>query len=149
MTESKSALYREAILEHSRRPRNQGRLERPDARAAAHNPLCGDELEMTLALAEGNIRELRFVARGCSIVMASASLMSEAVAGLATERAQALGDAFRELLDGSRDDLPEELASLAPLKVVRERPSRIRCALLPWEALGGCLSGGRCGGLGC
>ena len=140
MTESKSALYREAILEHSRHPRNQGRLEAPDARAVAHNPLCGDELEMMLALAEGNIRELRYLARGCSIVIASASLMSEAVTGQATARAAQWGRTFRAVLEGRAEALPEELAACAPLEAVRQRPSRIRCALLPWEALADCLS---------
>ena len=153
MTENKSALYREAILEHSRHPQNQGRLPEPDARAAASNPLCGDELELMLALADGHIRDMRYLARGCSIVLASASLMTSSLlapavmdataAGLPPERARALGEAFRAMMDGGREDLPHELASLNSLAAVRQRPSRIRCALLPWEALESCLAQGQ------
>ena len=43
-------LYRDVILDHNRSPRNFGRLEPADATAVGHNPLCGDQLDVTLRL---------------------------------------------------------------------------------------------------
>ncbi len=134
-----SAFYREQILEHARHPRNSGRLDPADARAAVTNALCGDELEVTLNLSRGSIRELRFLVRGCSIAQASASMLSELLAGVELARLGELGRAFRAMMqDGAV--LPPALATLAPLAAVRQHRSRVRCALLPWEALEACVA---------
>lgn len=145
MADEKSAFYREALLEHAKRPRYQGRLEAPQFSASASNPLCGDELEITLRLAEGKIEALGFTVRGCMIVQAAASMISEAVAGISLETAHRLGAQFREAMEAPREAmeapreaLPEGLESLQPLTVVRQHRSRIRCALLPWDALEAC-----------
>ena len=74
-------LYRDVILDHNRSPRNFGRLEPADAAAVGHNPLCGDALSLTLRLDGERLSELRFNGQGCAISVASASLMTEAVAG--------------------------------------------------------------------
>ena len=68
------SIYRDQLLEHARHPKNSGRLESPDLRASAYNPLCGDELELTLALSEGTIQDCKTQVRGCSICQASASM---------------------------------------------------------------------------
>ena len=149
MSESKAGLYREAILDHARNPRNSGQVEQPTRRARADNPLCGDELELTVRLAGGALREVKLQARGCAIVQAAASMMSEAIVGLPHGEALALGRAFRDLMqdgrdgneavaatpDGPPDALPAALEGLRPLLEVRRHRSRIACALLPWKAL--------------
>ena len=129
MTEEKSCLYREALLEHARKPRNAGRVENPALTARASNPLCGDELELTAALQNGTVAEIRFRVRGCAIVTAAASLMSEAVHG------RELGRAFQEVMEGDGAALPAELSSPSPLLEVKKHRSRLTCALLPWQAL--------------
>lgn len=148
----KSALYREALLEHARHPKHHGRLAEPQFTASASNPLCGDELELTLRLAEGNIEELGFAVRGCTIVQAAASMVGETIAGMGLEAARALGDQFRAAMESPRatmenpqtamkdsgDALPPGLEALAPLTAVKQHRSRIRCALLPWDALDAC-----------
>ena len=135
MTEENSGLYREALLEHSRKPRNVGRVENPALTARASNPLCGDELELTAALEDGTVAEIRFRVRGCAIVTAAASLMSEAIRGRDLEQARKLGRAFREVMEGDRSALPAELSMLSPLLEVKKHRSRLTCALLPWQAL--------------
>ena len=135
MTEEKSGLYREALLEHVRNPRNTGRVENPALTARASNPLCGDELELTAALKSGTVEEIRFRVRGCAIVTAAASLMSEAVRGRELEQARELGRAFRKVMEGDGAALPAELSSLSPLLEVKKHRSRLTCALLPWQAL--------------
>jgi nitrogen fixation NifU-like protein len=135
-----SALYREQILEHARRPRNSGRVAAPDAQAVVNNPLCGDELEATLTLADGCIREVRFLVRGCAIAQASASLTSLLVQGLAPDRVAQLGRALRAALEDPDAALPPELEPLAALTAVRQHRSRVRCALLAWDALAACTA---------
>src|SRR5919198_4604536 len=76
-------LSREIILDHYQTPRNHGRLENPTLANRGHNPLCGDEIELSIAIEEpeGRIRDIAFVGRGCSISQASASMMTEAIKG--------------------------------------------------------------------
>jgi len=76
-----AGLYREVLLDHARHPRHAGRLDRPDLTGSAHNPLCGDQLEVTVALDGQSIRDIRGAVRGCIIAQASCSLMTELVMG--------------------------------------------------------------------
>lgn len=134
-------LYQEVILEHSRNPRNEGRIEAPSGTADGHNPLCGDRIVLDVAVADGAIRDIRFEARGCAISVAAASLMSEALKGRTTGEALDLFRRFQDLLtdeDGSADGLDK----LEVLSGVREFPMRVKCATLPWHTLRAALEGG-------
>src|SRR6185503_11210484 len=62
-----SALYQEMILDHYRRPRNKGTLEKPDASVEMNNPLCGDEIGLQVAFDGDQISDVKFSGRGCSI----------------------------------------------------------------------------------
>jgi nitrogen fixation NifU-like protein len=76
-------LYREYILEHYKRPHNWGELEHPDLQAHDLNPLCGDELQVQLAVdEEGKISDIAFSGHGCAISQASASMVSDEVKGM-------------------------------------------------------------------
>ena len=74
-------LFRDHILDHYRNPRCHGKLERPDARVEDANPLCGDQLRMDFRFRDGRVAEVRFTGQGCSISLASASLLCEAIEG--------------------------------------------------------------------
>ena len=126
-------LYREIILDHYRNPRRKRAVEPADMTVEAANPLCGDEVTLTLRLKDGEVEDVGFVGRGCSISQASASMMCEEVAGRSRAEAAELGHRFKEMLmaEGS----PEELGDLEALQGVRHYPVRIKCAVLPWNAL--------------
>ncbi len=80
MTES---LYREEILEHYKRPHNWGELENPDLSFEDANPLCGDELRVTIRVdADDRVEDLRFAGHGCAISQAAASMASDEVKGM-------------------------------------------------------------------
>jgi len=74
-------LYRETILDHYHHPRNRGKIEDPGVTIEGVNPLCGDELTLYMNVENGSIQDLKIEAKGCSISMASGSMMTEAVAG--------------------------------------------------------------------
>jgi nitrogen fixation protein NifU and related proteins len=129
-------LYRELILDHNRSPRNFGRLDPADAAADGHNPLCGDELHLSLRLAGERLEDVRFEGHGCAISVASASLMSEAVKGRSRGEVDALYRLVHALLTGTLADVPAaQLGKLAALAGVAEFPARVKCASLCWHTL--------------
>jgi nitrogen fixation NifU-like protein len=130
------ALYQEMILDHYRRPRNKGALEKADATVEMKNPLCGDEITLQVAF-EGNcVCDLRFSGRGCSISQASASMMTQLVKGKSGEEIDSLRKQFRDLMLGNASTADEsQLGSLRALSGVARFPARVKCALLAWNAL--------------
>ena len=133
-----NALYQEVILDHNRKPRNWGALDAPSHRAEGHNPLCGDHIILTLAVGEaGTIESVGFEGEGCAICKASASMMTGAVKGRPVAEAETLVTQFRGMvtgqLDPERDD--HQLGRLKVFAGVRDLPSRVKCAILPWHTL--------------
>jgi nitrogen fixation NifU-like protein len=117
-------LYRDYILDHYKHPRNFGELEPHDLEAHEHNPLCGDELGVQIAVADGRIADLRFNGHGCAISQAAASIASEELKGMSLEEAGALGaDWMIELLG-------------IPVSATRRK-----CALLNLKAVRGAITG--------
>jgi nitrogen fixation NifU-like protein len=135
------ALYQEMILDHYRRPRNKGTLENPDASVDIRNPLCGDEIGLQVAFDGDSVRDLRFSGRGCSISLASASMMTQLVKGKSTEEIDTIRKRFRDLMlgDTSVADDPQ-IGSLRALSGVARFPARVKCALLAWNALESALA---------
>jgi nitrogen fixation NifU-like protein len=103
--------------------------------ASVVNPLCGDEMSVDVALDGETIREVRFRVRGCAIATASASMLSEQLAGLTLAEAARMERSFQEAIADTEAVLPEELEPLEPLLSVRDYPHRQSCARLPWDAL--------------
>lgn len=143
MTSALEDLYQELILDHGKRPRNHRRLEAADATARGDNPLCGDRCEMFLRLEDGRVAEAAFQGRGCAVSLASASLLTEAVAGLARDDALALSAEVRAMARSGRVPPGPGFARLGALSGVAAFPSRVKCATLPWVTLEAALSGGR------
>jgi len=134
-------LYQDVIFDHYRRPRHFGHLPQPDRVAQGHNPLCGDCVQIELALdADGTIRDIAFSGEGCAISTASASLLTEAVKGRRIDQALAL---FVQLHGALVDDQPLDPGSagkLLALQGVKQFPARVKCALLAWHTLRNALT---------
>lgn len=129
-------LYQEIILDHYRSPRNRaGELEPHDVHVHHNNPLCGDELDLRLRVVDSTIDGIAYDGDGCSISLASASVMSEAVAGRTLEDADDLGEAFRLLMHGEDLRREEDLGDGVVFSGVARYPVRVKCALLGWMAL--------------
>ncbi len=92
-------LYREIILDHYRSPRNRGELESPPARRVeGFNPLCGDEIVLTLLVDHDQVTDIKFAGSGCSISQSSASLMSSAVKGKTLAEVRGLIRTFKAMM---------------------------------------------------
>ena len=151
-------LYREIILDHYRSPRNRGELESPPAqRVEGFNPLCGDEIVVTLEVHDGVVSDIKIAGSGCSISQSSASLMSAAVKGKPVPEVRDLIRTFKGMMSIHESTLPsagvagldgadvepiepqavdiDALGELAALQGVVKFPVRIKCATLSWNTL--------------
>jgi nitrogen fixation NifU-like protein len=136
-----AALYQELILDHYRRPRNKGTLDKPDTTVEMKNPLCGDEISLQVSFEGDSVCDLKFSGRGCSISQASASMMTQLVKGKSADEIGAIKTQFRDLMlgkDTAADDA--RLGSLRALSGVARFPGRVKCALLAWNALESALA---------
>ena len=107
-------LYREVILDHYKAPRNHGVLEPHDAIAEGQNPLCGDEVTVSVRFGEGDVIEsVGFEGRGCAISQAATSMLSDLVKGKSAGEVAAM----------PKEALLDELG--IPLT-----PVRLKCAIL-------------------
>ena len=127
-------LYQEVILDHSRHPRNAGRLAGPSGTAKGHNPLCGDLITLDVLVEDETIRDVSFDAKGCAISVATASIMSDMLKGKSLAEAHDLFQRFQDMLTGSTAAV-EGLDKLEVLAGVREFPMRVKCATLPFHTL--------------
>ena len=110
-----SDMYRQQILDHYKNPRNYGELEDPDFTHVGENPSCGDTIRIDVQLDDAGetVEAVRFTGDGCAISMASASMLSERLHGMAVDE-----------LDGlDTDDVTEMLG-------VDISPMRVKCAVL-------------------
>ena len=152
LSEDLRALYQEVILDHAKHPRNAQLVVHHSCKAQGNNPMCGDRVTVTAALAaDGRLAEIGFEGKGCAISIASASMMTEALKGLSAADARKLFEAVHDLCTGKIDaaaakdavgsSAADSIEKLASLSGVRQFPVRVKCATLPWHALISCLDG--------
>lgn len=129
------SIYQEVILDHNRKPRNYGSLSGPTHHATGHNPLCGDRIDLDINILDGHIEEIAFRGESCAICKASSSMMTNAVKGKSREEAETLIQEFREMLMSREDKDLDHLGRLKVLAGIRDLPTRVKCAILPWHTL--------------
>ena len=140
------ALYQEVILDHNKKPRNYGTLERASHHAVGHNPLCGDHISVALSLKLDPecvecINGIAFQGESCAICKASASMMTVAVKGKTRADAETLVREFLAMATGKLDLVsPNHIGRLAVFVGVRDLPTRVKCAVLPWHTLHAALN---------
>jgi nitrogen fixation NifU-like protein len=123
-------LYQALIMERTKKPRHAGRPAAFDAEGHGDNPMCGDRIHVFVTR-EGTL--VSHESRGCAIMIASAELMADAVAGRAPAEIAQTRVAFEAVVNTGKPD--PSLGELNALAGVSEYRSRIRCATLPWSAL--------------
>ena len=131
-------LYQEVILDHYRNPRNHGEIPNPHVSSRGFNPFCGDEVILNMNLdADEKVESVAFHGHGCSISLASASILTTLVKDKTLNEAQDLSQLLRSLLRGAElsDDELDAIGDMEALQGVRQFPIRVKCALLPWATL--------------
>jgi len=137
------ALYQEMILEHNKKPRNWGLLADATHKAEGLNPLCGDHIHVSLKLNGEQVEAVGFEGEACAICKASASMMTVAVKGKSLADAEQMVQEFRDMTTGKLDTAaaPHHLGRLTVFAGVRDLPTRVKCAILPWHTLHAAFAG--------
>ncbi len=132
-------LYQQVIIDHARERHGFGLIDDADGESFQLNPTCGDEIRLQVKLDGDSITSVTWEGRGCSISQASASVLTDLVDGVTTDRAVELSEIFRELMHARReplaDDKLDQLDDGAAFAGVARYPARVKCAMLGWVAL--------------
>jgi len=132
-------LYQQVILDHCKKPRNFRELPQATCSAQGHNPICGDQLRLFLALEGDAIKDISFVGSGCCISKASASLLTEFAKGKTRSEVEKVFAKFHDMvLTGKANG---DLGKLAVFAGVHKYPARVKCAILSWHAIMAALKG--------
>ena len=138
-------LYGELILDHAKRPQHAGLREPYDVEVNHVNPTCGDEISLRVHLGtvtggatDGTpvLADLSYDALGCSISVASASMLAQEAIG---EPVADTLETYRHLhamltSKGQDPGDPEQIGDGVAFAGVARYPARVKCALLPWTA---------------
>ena len=135
-------LYREIILEHYRSPKRKHHLDVHNRHADGSNPLCGDQIEVDAQVDGDTVTDVGFVGQGCSISQASASLMSDYVAGKRVDDALEAVGAFQQMMTSGEAPSDLDLGDIEALLGVAKFPVRVKCASLGWKTLEQALKAG-------
>lgn len=129
---SDNSIYKDVLMDHYRNPRNRSDLTDVDVVRRGSNPRCGDDIEVGVSFNNGRLDKVLFRGRGCSVCLASASMMTEAVNGMSKQDAHQLAKAMKAWFTADGVNPSEQLQAL---EAVRSHSARKRCVLLAWEAL--------------
>ncbi|MGL3806231.1 Fe-S cluster assembly sulfur transfer protein SufU [Paeniglutamicibacter sp. R2-26] len=133
-------LYQQIILEHSKARTGEGLIDFDSAGAHGesmqHNPVCGDQIRLRVQMDGSKLKAVSWEGDGCSISMASASVLADMAVGLDREEFMEILEEFRELMRsrGSREADEEILGDAAAFAGVSKFPARVKCAMLAWVA---------------
>lgn len=112
------SLYEELILDHYRRPHNFHKLTHPSKTVSVLNPSCGDSISLEVVFIDDKVSEVGFTGEGCAISIASASILTDYIKKKTKKELTSLTS-----------------SSILKLLGIQLSPTRLRCAMLPWEAL--------------
>jgi nitrogen fixation NifU-like protein len=139
MFDDLSDLYQQVILDHCKQPRNFHEMPAATSSAQGHNPLCGDQLKLFLAMEGDRIKDISFVGSGCCISKASASLLTESVKGKTRADTQRMFEQVHEMV--TTGQVKGDVGKLAVFAGVYKFPARVKCAILAWHAVLAALKG--------
>lgn len=129
-------LYRQVIMDHYKHPRNKGILDGETISAEMNNPSCGDRISLQMKVKDGLVEDVKFAGEGCSISMASASMMTQTIKGKQVSDALEVSKLFSNMMLGHNMDAGDlEIGDIEALQGVSQFPARINCATLGWKAM--------------
>lgn len=130
------SLYQEVILDHYRNPHHKGLSVNKDIQVKHNNPSCGDEVTLNLSMKDGSVQDITWDGVGCSISMASVSVMSDLIIGKSYAEASEILQNFVDLMQSKGQGSGDEniLEDAVAFAGVSKFPARIKCALLGWMA---------------
>ena len=111
-------IYREHLIELYKSPSNYGSLEGTNRKATEYNSLCGDEITMSLIVKNQIIQDVKFSGSGCVMSIVSSSMLTDKIKNMKVSEVKKLSH--------------EDILKMLKIKL---NPARIKCVLLPLEAV--------------
>ena len=111
-------IYQEKLIDNYENPRNYGVIDDPSSLAKLENLSCGDSIEVFIKIQDKKIQDIKFSGEGCSVAIASMSVLSEFVKNKTID-----------------DILKINLEKIVELLGVELTLSRLKCAGLGLETL--------------
>jgi nitrogen fixation NifU-like protein len=139
MSEPLDELYRDIIMDHFHSPRGTKKLADADVKNEGKNPVCGDEIEVAIKVDDQTVDDISVACRGCAISVASGSILAEVIKGKSVAEVKRIASLVKAMLKGEDVTIDGDLGDLEVLKNVNKFPVRVKCALLSWATLIGCL----------
>ena len=139
MFEDLNDLYQQVILDHCKKPRNFHEMPGCTCSAQGRNPLCGDQLELFLAMTGDQVDDISFTGSGCCISKASASLLTEFAKGKTRADVEKMFGQVHEMV--MTGNVVGDVGKLAVFAGVHKYPARVKCAILAWHAVVAALKG--------
>lgn len=128
-------LYREIIMEHYKNPRHKGLVDDDSYKSIRiKNPSCGDDITMQTLVVDGIVKDCRQVATGCSISVASASVLTDIMIGKPINEALSIAENFLNMVSNKEFNSNIDLEEAEVFKGVKQFPARIKCASIAWVA---------------
>lgn len=128
-------LYQELILDHANHPQQYGDLIAPTHIATGINPICGDDVCVTLDIKDNIINDIKFQGHGCVLSKASASMMASLMKGKTLNEMETLLTDFYSMLTRDTNRDYAILGKLQALANVKKFPMRVKCVTLSWHTL--------------
>lgn len=124
-------LYKQVIMDYSKHPRNNGELS-DSYKLEMLNPSCGDKITVSMKIENNVITDIKFTGTGCSISLASASMLTEELKGLSVQKANEKIHDFLNMIMGTEFN-EENLEDSIALQNISQLPARVKCATLAWK----------------
>lgn len=126
-------LYQKTMIQHGNNPLNFGKPLEYEHTEEGFNALCGDKINIYFSSIDNKEVNFSFVSVGCIICKASGSLMTKELNKKDLENIEASID--NAMIGINKGNLKDDFFSneLMTLNQIKNFPSRLKCALLPWE----------------
>ncbi|MFN4220138.1 MAG: Fe-S cluster assembly sulfur transfer protein SufU [bacterium] len=135
-------IYNEVIVEHYKNPFNKKILEEYNFEEEGVNPSCGDQIKLFVLIKDEKIKDISFEGQGCSISIASSSILTSTIKELSISQAQKITEKATEYIKTGKiqDKNFQEYeifkeSDIMAFSSIHNFPVRIKCALLPWITL--------------
>ena len=139
-----NTFYNEILTEHNMNPYHKHELADADLSLEGVNPSCGDDIVLSLKVADGIITDGAYTGDGCAISQASADMMLDLVIGKPKDEALRLADIFVRMIKGTASEEEiEELEEASVLRDISHMPARVKCAVLGWHTMEQMFAGGQ------
>ena len=128
-------LYRDIVMDHYKSPRGKKGIQNADIVNEGKNPVCGDEIEVSMKVNDGRVDDISVQCMGCAISIASGSMLAETIKGKSIDEVMKIARTVKAILKGEEPHDEIDLGDLEALEGVKKFPVRIKCALLSWSTM--------------